>query len=278
MKVYKDLERKDKGYFKRISGLSKGKFNLLRNKINNYEESEINKNHMKRRGLKTSKMSLEDRILLTLYYIRHYPTFVNLANVFNISESYCYKIYKRYASILMEVEKLPNRKEMLDNPQEIIIIDVAEQEIERPVKKQDKYYSGKKKHTIKSQIIFCPLQTAILSVFCGKGRTHDFELFKRSKICLHPDSVILADLGYQGLDKYHGNCLLPIKKKKGQSLCKQDKAYNKALAKKRVLVEHAIRSCKIFRIVKDVYRGKHKNYSFNWNLVAALVNLRLASI
>ena len=35
-----------------------------------------------------------------------------------------------------------------------------------------------------------------------------------------------------------------------------------------------LRRCKIFRIVKDVYRGKHKNYSLTWNLVAALVNLR----
>ena len=38
------------------------------------------------------------------------------------------------------------------------------------------------------------------------------------------------------------------------------------------------RRCKIFRIVKDVYRGKHKHYSLTWNLVAALVNLRYGCI
>lgn len=279
MKTYKQIEGKNKAYFKRTVGLSKRKFKLLRNKVKNYKETEISKNNLKRRGLKTSKLSLEDCLLLTLYYLRHYPTFINLADVFNISESYCYKIYKRYASIILEIEKLPNRKEMLNNPQEIIVMDVAEQPIERPKKKQKHYYSGKaKRHTIKAQIIFNPLEMVILSVFCGKGQVHDFELFKQSKVLLHPDSLVLVDLGYQGIDKYHCNCMLPIKKKKGQSLCKQDKAYNKILAKKRVVVEHAIRLCKIFRIVKGVYRAKHKNYSFNWNLVAGLVNLRLASI
>ena len=31
---------------------------------------------------------------------------------------------------------------------------------------------------------------------------------------------------------------------------------------------------KIFRITKDVYRGKHKNHGKVWNLIAGLVNLR----
>ncbi|MDD2661053.1 MAG: hypothetical protein PHY54_15465 [Methylococcales bacterium] len=46
----------------------------------------------------------------------------------------------------------------------------------------------------------------------------------------------------------------------------------------RVFIEHINRRCKIFRIVKDVYRGKHKHYSLTWNLVAALVNLRYGCI
>ncbi|HEO65306.1 MAG TPA: IS5/IS1182 family transposase, partial [Spirochaetes bacterium] len=39
-------------------------------------------------------------------------------------------------------------------------------------------------------------------------------------------------------------------------------------------IEHINRRCKIFRIVKETYRGKHKNYRKTWNVVAALVNLR----
>jgi hypothetical protein len=76
----------------------------------------------------------------------------------------------------------------------------------------------------------------------------------------------------------HQNSVLPIKKQKGKPLSAEDKAHNKALSKQRVFIEHVNRRCKIFRIVKDVYRGKHKNYSLTWSLVAALVNLRYGNI
>jgi hypothetical protein len=87
---------------------------------------------------------LEDRLLLTLYYLRHYPTLINLAAVFGISESYCHKIYARTARLLAKVEKRPNRKALLQDPAATLAIDVSEQPIERPVKNQKAYYSGKK--------------------------------------------------------------------------------------------------------------------------------------
>ncbi|MEQ1637565.1 MAG: transposase family protein [Methylococcales bacterium] len=52
------------------------------------------------------------------------------------------------------------------------------------------------------------------------------------------------------------------------------KRHNRELAKRRLAIEHVNRRCKIFCIVKEAYRGKHKNYSQTWNLVAVLVNLR----
>ena len=85
---------------------------------------------------------------------------------------------------------------------------------------------------------------------------------------------MLADSGYQGIQKRHKNTMLPIKKKKGCSLTAEAKAHNKALPKQRIFIENVNRRCKIFRIVKEVYRGKHKNYSLTWRLVSALVNLR----
>ena len=121
--------------------------------------------------------------------------------------------------------------------------------------------------------MICLLTLAILSVVVGKGRPHDFSTFKDSRLLLHPNALLLEDSGYQGLHKHHQNSTLPVKKKKGQPLSAEDKADNKALSKQRVFIEHVNRRCKIFRIVKDVNRGKHKHYSLTWNLVAALVNL-----
>jgi hypothetical protein len=113
-----------------------------------------------------------------------------------------------------------------------------------------------------------------MSVVCAKGKQHDFRVFKINRMLLHPSSLILADSGYQGLQNLHKNTVLPIKKKKGNALTKKEKTHNKALSKQRIFIENVNRRCKVFRIVKEVYRGKHKNYSLTWHLVSALVNLR----
>lgn len=111
----------------------------------------------------------------------------------------------------------------------------------------------------------------------SKGKKHDFSLFKESQLFLPKEIKLLADSGYQGIAKYHSASVIPIKKKKGKALSVEDKHHNKALSKQRIFIEDVNRRCKIFRIVKDVYRGKHKNYSLTWNLVSALVNLRYST-
>ena len=57
---------------------------------------------MKKRGLK-STISIADQLLLTLTYLRHYPTFAKLGKEFSISESYANKIYHRMLDILVRV-------------------------------------------------------------------------------------------------------------------------------------------------------------------------------
>jgi hypothetical protein len=115
-----------------------------------------------------------------------------------------------------------------------------------------------------------------LSVYCGKGRLHDFKLWQNSKWRLTPDAALYGDLGFLGLEKFHAKSMLPFKASKKNPLTKEQKKHNKEQAAIRVPVEHVNRQCKIFRIVKDIYRGKHKNYGLNWNLVAAINNLKRA--
>jgi uncharacterized protein (DUF2344 family) len=116
----------------------------------------------------------------------------------------------------------------------------------------------------------------ILSVVCEKGRVHDFKIFKESKLPIHPDIKKKADSGYQGIQKLVNNSEIPIKESKKKKLTKEERKHNNKLAKTRIYIEHTNRKCKIFRIVKETYRGKHKNYGKTWNVVAALVNLRYA--
>lgn len=145
MKPFSIINQYKPERFERETGLSKIGFNSLIDKVAVYLDAKKQRRPLSRRGKQNSKLSLEDRVLLTLYYLRHYPTFSNLSDVFDLSESYTCKLYHRYARILAQVETVGNRKALLERIPETVIIDVSEQPIERPVKGQRRYYSGKKK-------------------------------------------------------------------------------------------------------------------------------------
>ncbi len=144
MTPYAQLPTNKPKEFLRTVGLSQDDFLHLHRKLEAYLGEQKVLKPLTRRGRKDSKLALADRLLLTLYYMRHYPTFINLAAIFDISESYCHKIYTRTARALAKVEKLPSRKALLENPSAIVAIDVSEQPIERPVKNQKSFFSGKK--------------------------------------------------------------------------------------------------------------------------------------
>ncbi|NSX83762.1 transposase, partial [Wolbachia endosymbiont of Atemnus politus] len=77
-------------------------------------------------------------------------------------------------------------------------------------KKQKRFYSGKKKrHTIKTQIVAEKKTKKVICTSFSNGRKHDFRMFRESKV---PQTKILADSGYRGIQKVHKNVELPHKK------------------------------------------------------------------
>jgi hypothetical protein len=130
---------------------------------------------------------------------------------------------------------------------------------------------------MKAQLIICLKTLHVLMVVCGKGRTHDFKLLKRCRLKIHQQLKKYADAGYQGLVNLYANSFTPRKSSKKHPLSPEDIAYNRELARLRIAIEHVNRRCKIFRIVKETYRGKRKHYHKTWTLICALVNLRYAS-
>ncbi len=118
----------------------------------------------------------------------------------------------------------------------------------------------------------------ILCVVCAKGHVHDFSIFKESNLIIGDDIEVCVDLGYQGIKGILKNVSIPDKKPKGGALTAAQKVENKEKSKKRIPVEHINRRCKIFRIVKETFRGKHKNMAKTWNLIAGLVNFRYAAV
>ena len=99
---------------------------------------------MKNRGVSSKTMTKELRLLLTLTYLRHYSTFNSLGAMFGISASYANKIFHKTAEYLLKFIRPKKTGALSLDDVCTVVIDVAEQEIERPVKKQKAYYSGKK--------------------------------------------------------------------------------------------------------------------------------------
>jgi DDE superfamily endonuclease/Helix-turn-helix of DDE superfamily endonuclease len=263
--------------FRRRIGIRRRTFRQIYQRMRAALDEEGRRHPLRRRGKKSTALSLTEKLLLTLVYLRQYPTFAELGAMFGISESYAQKLYQRYLDLLVQVVRLPGKKALLDDGLQAILLDVTEQPIERPLQHQRDSYSGKqKRHTIKAQLLVCLKTLQILLIVCGKGRTHDFALLKQSRLRIAKALKKYADSGYQGILKLYPNSLTPLKKTKHRDLTLEEKRYNREIAKVRIGIEHVNRRCKIFRIVKATYRGKHKHYHKTWTVVAAIVNLRYA--
>lgn len=114
----------------------------------------------------------------------------------------------------------------------------------------------------------------------GKGKEHDFRLYKNSKLRLKENTELLGDKGYQGVDKLHQKSRTPKKKLRKQELSREEKKSNRELARARIVGEHVHRKLKVFKILSDRYRNRRKRFSLRFNLIAGLYNyeLRLAVI
>lgn len=141
-------------------------------------------------------------------------------------------------------------------------------------KKQKHYYSGKKKrHTLKTQVV-ASSTGSILSIRIGKGKTHDFKLFKESKESKRvSDKAVLADSGYQGIAKICPNATIPHKRKKKIPLTPKQRQANHTLSSQRIIVEMINAKIKVFKIVKYPYRNRRKRFGLRMNLICGIINL-----
>jgi len=136
-----------KNYLRQI-GVSEEQFTFLLKRLVQEIEKDLQNNKMKNRGLSSKAISTEGKLHLTLTYLRHYPTFSNLGSVFGISESYANKIFHKTINYMLKFIHPKKTGELSLDDVCTVVIDVSEQEIERPVKKQKSYYSGKKNDTL----------------------------------------------------------------------------------------------------------------------------------
>ena len=115
----------------------------------------------------------------------------------------------------------------------------------------------------------------ILCLAHEKGRRHDFRLFKRSKVRLHPETKAVVDSGYQGLQRVHANTAMPKKRSKKKPLSASDRAQNRAISSDRVPCENVIAMLKRFKIIADRYRNRRRRFALRFFLIAAIYNREL---
>ncbi|MFN4132512.1 MAG: transposase family protein [Caldimicrobium sp.] len=238
------------------------------------------------------KLSLEQRVFMTLFFLRHYTTFALLGFLFDLHESNAYRNVEIMKEFLKEYIPLPNKvkkkkisslDELLEEiPHVELLIDGTEQERNRPKDKEERktYYSGKKKrHSIKSQIVVERDSGLIVDVSSGwEGSMHDLRIFKETNLVEKYRGhrvKVWVDSGYEGIEKLVSGWEVnkPKKKPKGRELRDVDRVRNKEINKVRVKIEHKIRAMKRYQVFGGRYRGRVKGYEDMVEVIAGLVNM-----
>ena len=85
-----------------------------------------------------SKLSFEDQLLMTLEYWREYRTYFHMGTNWGLNETSVLRIVRKVENILIKsgLFNLGGKKQLYgqDSELEILVVDVAEHEIERPKK------------------------------------------------------------------------------------------------------------------------------------------------
>ena len=258
--------------FNRLFGVSVSQFDEILLKIEPQWEKQVI-NLYKRPG-RDYKLELADMLLMLMLYYRSYITQMFISFLFGIDDSRVCRIIQKLEPILAKEMALTKTKHLSKEEVESLIIDATEQPIERPQKNQKKYYSGKKKrHTIKTEIRITRKGRIVHVSRSRRGAMHDFALHKEEPP-IPPESRAFVDSGYQGLDKLHQATELPYKATKTKQLDKEEKEYNHALSRFRVIVENVIGDIKTFKILSDRYRNKRKRYGVKFHIISGIVNLK----
>ena len=89
-----------------------------------------------------------------------------------------------------------------------------------------------------------------------EGSIHDKKICDLEQIEFLKKTMVMMDLGFIGLSSDTARIIMPHKRKKNQKLNAEQEQWNKWVSKIRVRVEHIIASIKIFRKVKEKFRGR----------------------
>lgn len=232
-----------------------------------------------------------DQLLLTVVWLRVYPTHAVLAYLFGVSESAARRTLGRVLPVLAAAGKdtmrMPDPGKharrnlpavLKETPGLAVLVDSFEQPTHRPKRRQRAYYSGKKKrHTLKSQLAVDEETGRVVHVPPSvPGPTADLNLLKRSRLlgCLPKGVGVIGDKAYIGAGDLRPGvvCATPRRKPRKKPHPPEDRRYNRAVSRRRIGVEHTIRRLRVFQALTQVNRHGRKKHEHRVRAVAGLVN------
>ena len=133
MDKYEELKQLPPQQFRRLTGVKQETFSEMVNIL-----VAIQNGRYRKAGRKGG-LSIEDKLLMALEYLREYRTYFHLGRSYGLSESACYRACRWVEDALIKSGKfsLPGKKALLksDVEYELILVDASETPIERPKKK-----------------------------------------------------------------------------------------------------------------------------------------------
>jgi hypothetical protein len=245
-------------------------------------------------GGDTFDLQPADQLLAAVIWLRHYPTEEVLGFLFGVSDSTARRAAHRCWPILAaagrDTMRMPDPgrghrkrlpKLLAETPGLAVVIDTFEQRVQRPRRRQRAYSSGKKKaHTLKSQVAVDEESGRFVDVAESRpGPWADLKVLKRSRLLRRLPAGVgaLADLAYVGMADLHPEGLgaTPRRKPRGKPRPPEDRRYNRAFSRRRIVVEHAIGRLRRYQALTQPDRHHRRLHTARARAAAGLVNRML---
>jgi hypothetical protein len=132
--LYTELQHLSHAQFKRLCGVKRDTFS---------EMLKVLRPHLERQGRRggQTKLSVEDQLLVALEYWREYRSQFHIGTSWGVHETTVGRVVKKVEELLVKCGKfrLPSQRQLYQPGWEskVMVVDVAEMEIERPQKNRN---------------------------------------------------------------------------------------------------------------------------------------------
>lgn len=246
----------------------------------------------------SATLDLATRLLMTLLWLRVYPTYEVLGWLFGLEKSNAWENVQDTLAVLESLADFPFERPAAERaglgtkeavfdafPEVKVIIDGKEQPFRRPRgwEEQRPFYSGKKKrHTVKNQVL-CTPEGRIGGVSATvPGSTHDLTMMCGDGVLdrMAEGEGAMADKAYTGAgdDRPGVPLVVPTKATRGHPLSEEQVAANRVISGCRVVIEHVMAQLNRFQVLKQVFRSAFGRHTRAIRTVAALVDRRIAAV